>query len=362
MPLQFQCNRPVQTAEIDHGLTLGISDNALASELGKIDQNCDGKISLEDFPLKNGETEDNRRNRMQEAVIQAMRASKIFKTETQYQRMIRFFPSFHQARKGLNTSQICPNPEQDLLFQTSTFEGLTQENYRGALSVKTLLSRGNIGLGTFHNLDGEGIVLGQSYYQITDDGTSQGHVRRAPEELTTPFAAVTRFEPDQIIRLQGSFSFDQLGEELKKRFPKEHQENIPYTFRITGTFSGVKTRSFRKQSEPYPPFEKVLENQKVFEFQNVKGTMVGFWSPDYMDGIQLKGFHFHFLTENHDGGSHVLEFQTSPAQEMKIEVDNTCNLYIDLSRNYSEAPPKKPSFLGRIPLPYFQLLEKIFGN
>lgn len=97
--------------------------------------------------------------------------------------------------------------------------------------------------------------------------------------------------------------------------------------RIEGTFAYLKTRSVPRQTEPYPPLLDVLENQPIFEFQNVTGVMVGFRLPGYMEGVNAPGYHFHFLTEDRTAGGHVLECQS---QSVTIDIDYTDEWYVVL--------------------------------
>ena len=85
--------------------------------------------------------------------------------------------------------------------------------------------------------------------------------------------------------------------------------NIFYAIKIEGTFSYIKTRSVPAQEKPYPPLVEVTQNQPIFEFNDVEGTIVGFRCPAYVAGINVPGYHLHFLTKSKDSGGHVLEFE-----------------------------------------------------
>jgi acetolactate decarboxylase len=74
------------------------------------------------------------------------------------------------------------------------------------------------------------------------------------------------------------------------------------------------------QTEPYRPLPEVLKEQAEFEFTNVKGTIVGFWLPDYMNGPNAGGYHLHFVTAARDGGGHVLDCRPT---DVTITLDET---------------------------------------
>ena len=47
--------------------------------------------------------------------------------------------------------------------------------------------------------------------------------------------------------------------------------------------------------------------QKAFIFENIKGSLVCVYFPDYMDGINAAGWHLHFLSEDKKYGGHVFD-------------------------------------------------------
>ena len=55
--------------------------------------------------------------------------------------------------------------------------------------------------------------------------------------------------------------------------------------------------------------------------------MVGFWTPDYAAGLNVPGYHFHFLTADRTAGGHVLECTLG---RVKISVDDTPRFSLDL--------------------------------
>ena len=85
-------------------------------------------------------------------------------------------------------------------------------------------------------------------------------------------------------------------------------------------------------------------NQSVVCIEKVSGTLVGFWSPTHTTSLNIPGYHFHFLSEDHSSGGHVLDVK---ADALKIELDFQSNLRLalpetkqfleaDLSRDISD--------------------------
>ena len=154
---------------------------------------------------------------------------------------------------------------EEVFYQTSTINALLDEVYDGNVTFKELKRHGDLGLGTFNNLDGEMIGLDGEFYQIKADGIAYP----VDDLMKTPFAVVTFFESDKTKVLNKSINYDQLKLSLDNMLPTE---NIFYAFKIEGTFKYVKTRSVSGQNKPYPPLVEIVKDQPIFEFHDIKGT------------------------------------------------------------------------------------------
>lgn len=73
--------------------------------------------------------------------------------------------------------------------------------------------------------------------------------------------------------------------------------------------------------------------QRDFSFNNVDGTIVALYYPDYMDGINAPGWHFHFVSNDKTMGGHVFELALDNA---KVLIDKISSIEIKL--------PSEPSF------------------
>ncbi|MDY6913464.1 MAG: acetolactate decarboxylase [Planctomycetota bacterium] len=202
--------------------------------------------------------------------------------------------------------------DHDVLFQTSTIFALMEGAYDGEMTIGELKRRGDTGLGTFNALNGEMVVMDGVVYRVAADGK----VAVVGDSARTPFAAVTFFEADRTARPKGPTDFRKLTEAIDAILPTK---NIPYAVRIAGEFSYVRTRSVPAQRRPYPRLVEVVKNQPTFEFRNVRGDIVGFRLPGYVKGVNVPGYHLHFLTDDKTAGGHVLDLV---AEEVKIEIDS----------------------------------------
>jgi len=199
-----------------------------------------------------------------------------------------------------------------MLFQASTLSALAEGDFHGDITYRDLKKHGDTGLGTFDGLDGEMIGLDGTFYQIKSDGS----VHTVDDSIKAPFAEVTFFKPDRTILLDDSMNGVQFESFLDNQLPTK---NIFFVFKIDGAFSYIKARSVPKQDRPYPALADVIKEQTVFEFHNIRGTLIGFRCPAYTTGINSPGYHFHFISADRKAGGHVLEFQM---QRVKIEIDD----------------------------------------
>jgi alpha-acetolactate decarboxylase len=189
----------------------------------------------------------------------------------------------------------------DEVYQFSTISALLEGVYDGDATIADILRHGDFGLGTFNHLDGEMVILDGVCYRLRADGTAS----RAALTDRTPFAAITRFHSDFEIPIRSRTGrADVIGaidHEIQSR-------NLIYAIRITGHFAELHTRTVMAQKEPYPPLTQATEEQAETRFTEVSGSVVGFRTPDFEQGISVAGYHLHFLNDDRTGGGHVLDF------------------------------------------------------
>src|SRR5215204_7376705 len=142
--------------------------------------------------------------------------------------------------------------------------------------------------------------------------------------MRSPFAVVTFFEPNLSRPLATPMDFEAFGAYLDRLVSGE---TSCYAVRLDGWFSYVKTRSVPRQRKPYPPLAEVVQHQPTFELRDVSGSLVGFRFPRYAQGLNVAGYHFHFITAERSAGGHVLEFQLARGD---LLVDSEANLRLEL--------------------------------
>jgi len=185
------------------------------------------------------------------------------------------------------------------LYQVSTATALVEGIYQGAVRVRTLREHGDLGLGTFENLDGEMVIVDGRFFQARSDGS----VTEVDDNVLAPFAVITRFAPDPAIVMQQCPDLSHL---LAQFDQLRHSDNFFFALRVEGHFSYVRTRAMCRTEEGVPLIQAAAV-QPEFEFHDVLGTLVGFWTPEYAKTLNVPGYHLHFLSADHKSGGHLLE-------------------------------------------------------
>ena len=214
----------------------------------------------------------------------------------------------------------CDERAHHTLFQSSTIDALLEGKYDGDVSFAELEERGDLGLGTLDALDGEMIALEGSFYQVKADGRAYEIDKRT----RTPFAVVTFFEPNLSRTLATPMDYETLVAFLDRLVSGEA---ACYAVRVDGWFSYVKTRSVPRQRKPYPPLAEVVQHQPTFELHDVPGSLVGFRFPHYAQGLNVAGYHFHFITADRSTGGHVLKFRLAHGE---LRIDCEADLRLEL--------------------------------
>ena len=210
--------------------------------------------------------------------------------------------------------------ESHTLFQASTVSALLDGSYDGDLTFAELAGHGDTGLGTLNGLDGEMIALDGRFFRADVNGK----VGEIAPETKTPFAVIGWFEPDLEFEVSGVNGFDDLVEVLEEHISAD---SPAAAVRIDGGFTAVTARSVPGQRPPYRPLAEVVADQNVFDLPAGPGTLVGFRFPAYSEGIEIAGYHLHFIDRDLKRGGHVLDLGIESAT---VKVETSSDLHIEL--------------------------------
>ncbi len=221
------------------------------------------------------------------------------------------------------TGARAADPAPSALFQYSTITALLQGYYDGDLSLAELGRHGDLAIGTVNRLDGELIGLDGHFYQARADG----RVLELDPTVHTPFAVATFFRANRVVALPPGLTLGGLEQHIEGLIGNP---NHFYALRIRGTFPALKVRSVPAQTPPYRPLTEIVNNQSVFDYKHISGTLVGFFTPGFMGGLNVPGFHFHFLSDDRKRGGHVLGLTTGSG---RIALDETDRFEMELPGN-----------------------------
>jgi acetolactate decarboxylase len=217
-----------------------------------------------------------------------------------------------------------------VLFQASTIGALLDGAFDGDLTFAELGERGDLGLGTLNGLDGEMIALDGGFFRADVDGA----VTPVGPEERTPFAVVTRFEPTVEGEVAAGLDHEAILAALDELAPAGESS---FAVRLDGRFASVRARSVPRQEPPYRSLSEVVADQHVFELTEAEGTMVGFRFPAFVEGIEVAGYHLHFIDSARHHGGHVLGSRS--AGPLRARIDPSDDLHIELPPAVDLADP-----------------------
>jgi acetolactate decarboxylase len=162
------------------------------------------------------------------------------------------------------------------------------------------------------------------------------------DNATTPLATVTHFNRDFSQTTGRPMNFSVFSTEMSGRLPSQ---NMIYAVQMHGTFPQMKVRAIPAQQKPYPTLSDAAKNQSVYTYADTTGTVVGFYTPLFFKGLNVAGYHLHFLSDDQQTGGHILDFvvtanasveyDITPAFEMPLPTSGDFT-GVDLSQDLSE--------------------------
>jgi len=148
-------------------------------------------------------------------------------------------------------------------------------------------------------------------------------VREVQDNVLSPFAAVTAFSPDQSITLENCRDLSYLTSQFDAL---RQSDNFFYALRVDGTFDYIHARAMRRTKEGIPLVQAAAV-QPEFEFHNISGTLVGFWTPEYAKSLNVPGYHLHFVSADRTQGGHVLQCR---GKNLRLQIQREGDYHIVL--------------------------------
>ena len=172
------------------------------------------------------------------------------------------------------------------------------------------MQHGDLGIATLTGSNGEVIFLDGKAYHANEH---KEFVELKGDELT-PYATVTKFVADTSYETKDKSS-EAVFAEIKEKMLSEN------------LFSAVKFQAYlkmhvRMMPAQEPPYTRLIDSARRQPEQTetyVKGSVVGFFTPELFHGIGSAGFHVHFANDDRNFGGHVLDFEV---EDVKVEIQN----------------------------------------
>lgn len=212
--------------------------------------------------------------------------------------------------------------ERHSIFQVSTSGALVKGVYAGATRIADIKRHGDMGLGTFVDLDGEGIMFEGRCYRAGSDGS----VSEVADDAQAPFWVTARFQADASRTLDRVEGWDDLARQLGAMRPSD---NLLAAIVVEGRFDSVHMRVACKAVTGASLVE-ATSHQAEFTYEGIEGCLVGFWTPEYARTINVPGLHLHFLSADRTRGGHVLDLKASG---LEARLHTTTELHLVLPEN-----------------------------
>lgn len=192
----------------------------------------------------------------------------------------------------------------DKIYQFSTIGALMSGYFSPDQDVYKVCSCSSIGLGCSENLNAEMTILNGIPYTAT----AEEALKTPTAQLDVPFYQVTNFDQFQEYHI-GEASIKNIEQFVRAVIPLN---NNFIALRIEAIFNRITLR--RPYASPdRRSIQEVSDNQEVSTYTEIKGYLVGFWTPEIFGRISVPGFHLHFISEDKSISGHVLDYHFSSA-------------------------------------------------
>ncbi len=201
-------------------------------------------------------------------------------------------------------------PHYSTEYQYGTISALLAGDYQQKVSVEQAKDDGNnFGVGAGIGL-GEVVAVNGEYF-IADP---HGNMREMKDGDGLSFLTATDFKKDDALSfaVNKKITLAKLQAQISNKM-KNNQNS--YAVLVKGKFARVLARSENYDKEMGTPLVEWLKhNENRYMLKDVAGTFVMFYSPKYVAGFGVPGYHTHFLSQDDKLGGHVLNAEITKAE------------------------------------------------
>jgi acetolactate decarboxylase len=193
-----------------------------------------------------------------------------------------------------------------VLFNINTRSAYEAGSYQGTHPIGYVLARGGFGLGALHGNDGDLVIEGGRAYRTAFDGSTSD----LSPDATVSYGTVVDFTADHSFEVTTAIGREDFEKLLAASVPLADRI---WALRISGVFTHVTSGASKAQRYPYRPLAEVLPEYNFLRHEDIAGTLVSFYNPEFLSGICLAGLHYHWLSGDHSQGGHVTDFAVQRA-------------------------------------------------
>jgi acetolactate decarboxylase len=212
------------------------------------------------------------------------------------------------------------------IYFNSVTKALFENVLNSNKTIEYVKGHGDFGIGTIEALDGELIVLDGKAYTVRGDGVAC----KISDKSKTPITIITHFKKDIEIKSE-NINFLEFQNIINGTLPSQ---NLLYSIKVQGTFINVKLRGIDKQIKPYLPISEIIKKGITHDYTELKGVLVGFKIPNYLENISVPGFHFHFIDNTYRKGGHlyysdfkIIHIEIGVFHNFIVELDDSTDFY-----------------------------------
>jgi len=186
---------------------------------------------------------------------------------------------------------------------------LFQGDFSSSTTAGAEFAGSRLGLGVMHDLDGEVVSVAGKTWRVPVSGVP---IEVSPFEGIA-FGIAAHGGREHLIEIPAGQDMTGILASIDAYLAQGHvdHENVVCAIEIDGSFTDLLLRT-----EAPPTFEnetlgEILQHETRFEFDNWRGTLVGFRFPDATNDHVIPGLHFHAISHDLTSGGHVHQVVTA---------------------------------------------------
>ncbi len=212
----------------------------------------------------------------------------------------------------------CRTAVVNTVTQVSTADALERGDVRGRISCAGLRRYGDFGYGIGEHLGGQFVLLNGRFHRVGPDG----RLRQPHPEKRLAFAAVSPFRWDQAITIGERTDLKKL---IRTIADVPGTKNDLRAIKLQGRFLEIRTFTLDTVRADGVRYTEVAGKRPVMAHEDITGTILGYRTPAYMQGLALPGYRLFFVSENLEFGGEIVDFTLLQGV---VEIDTCDRLHV----------------------------------